>query len=59
MAGASKASSMLTEKQKKALRKAGWKIGTVKELLGLTDKEMMTIDLMVKAAIRKRKRGNG
>ncbi len=54
-----RAAKVLTDKQKAALRKAGWKIGSVQELLGLTDGEMMTIDLMVKAAIKKRKRREG
>ncbi len=39
---------MTTEKLE-ALRAAGWTVGTVQELLGLTDEEMAIVEVCVEA----------
>ncbi len=38
------------------LERDGWKIGTVKELLGLSDREMEQIELKVRVALAEAKK---
>jgi ribosome-binding protein aMBF1 (putative translation factor) len=51
----------MREQKKKRLESKGWKIGTVKEFLGLSDEESAYIDLKIKlaAGLRQRRREKG
>jgi ribosome-binding protein aMBF1 (putative translation factor) len=51
---------MHKQKQKR-LREKGWKVGTVKEFLGLSDEESAYIDLKIKlaAGLRQRRQQKG
>jgi ribosome-binding protein aMBF1 (putative translation factor) len=51
----------MREQKKKRLESKGWKIGTVKEFLDLSDEESAYIDLKIKlaAGLRQRRREKG
>jgi len=51
----------MRKQKKKRLEAKGWKIGTVKEFLGLTDEESAYIELKVKlaAGLRQRRQRQG
>ena len=51
----------MRKRQKKRLETKGWKIGTVKEFLGLSDEESAYIDLKIKlaAGLRQRRQQQG
>jgi ribosome-binding protein aMBF1 (putative translation factor) len=51
----------MRKQQKKRLESKGWKIGTVKEFLGLSDEESAYIELKIKlaAGLRQRRREKG
>ena len=51
----------MRKQKKKCLESKGWKIGTVKEFLGLSDEESAYIELKIKlaAGLRQRRREKG
>src|SRR5688572_8406860 len=51
----------MRKRQKKRLEAKGWKIGTVKDFLGLSDEESAYIELKIKlaAGLRERRRQKG
>ena len=51
----------MRKSKKKRLEAKGWKIGTVKEFLGLSDEESAYIELKIKlaAGLRERRRQKG
>ena len=51
----------MRKQKKKRLESKGWKIGTVKEFLGLSDEESAYIELKIKlaAGLRQRRREKG
>ena len=51
----------MRESKRKKLESTGWKLGSAKELLGLSDQEEMYIELRLKLAegLKARRRANG
>jgi DNA-binding XRE family transcriptional regulator len=51
----------MRESKRKKLESKGWKLGSAKELLGLSDQEEMYIELRLKLAVglKARRRANG